>query len=482
MQTIFALLLAFAWAGAAAQEALPPPVAHALERAEISPQAVAIVAQSLEGGPPLLRHRGDAAHNPASLMKLLTTLAALEILGPAHVWRTEAIAATSVVDGVLEGDLFLRGSGDPKFTHERLWLLLRDLRNRGLREIRGDLVLDRRAFTPIAHDPAAFDGRPQRPYNVGPDALLFNFATVHLTLLPEGGGVRVLADPLPANMRIDNHLRLIEGQACMAHWRERLTALVLADRIELSGDYPAACEEKRWHLAGVPNEALLAGTFERLWRELGGSFSGQVREGSTPADAVTLAFTESPPLADIVRDVNKFSNNVMAWQLFLRLGHHTTARQEASLSVGEDSMKVDDGGTGVADRRIRDWLSRQGLDFPELVIDNGSGLSRTTRISADNLARLLAAGWASPAMPEFVSSLPIAATDGTTKRRFHGNGFAGRAHLKTGSLDGVRGIAGYLLDREGQRHLVVFMVNHPNAARAQPAFDALLEWMWQGGA
>jgi len=464
MQTLFALFLAFALTTVAAQESLPPPVLRALQAAGIPAQSVAVVVQPVDGTTPTLRHRAEAAMNPASLMKLVTTLAALEILGPAHAWQTEALAVApaptfDATDGVLAGDLFLRGSGDPKFTHERLWLLLRELRGRGLADIRGDLVLDRAAFAPVEHDPAAFDGKPLRPYNVGPDPLLFNFASVHLTLLPEGGRVRVLAEPLPAGTEIDNRLRAVEARSCPADWRERLTAQVSPQRIVLSGDYPRACNEKRWHLAGLPNASLLAGSFARLWGELGGTFSGRVRAGGAPDNAVTLAVAESPPLAEIVRDINKFSNNVMAWQLFLKVG------------AGE---------TATADREIRDWLTRKGLDFPELVIDNGSGLSRTNRISAASLARLLAAGWASPVMPELIASLPVAGIDGTTRKRFNGHGVAGRAHLKTGSLEGVRGIAGYLLDRAGRRHIVVFMVNHANAAQAQAAFDALLEAIWLG--
>lgn len=460
MARLFALLLFCGCAAVQAAQPLPASVHQALKTAGIPAEAVAAVAQPLDAPTPSLRHQADVPMNPASLIKLLTTLAALETLGPAHVWRTEALALAPLENGVLNGDLFLRGSGDPKLTYERLWLLLRELRGRGLAEIRGDLVLDRTAIAPVAHDPAAFDNKPQRPYNVGPDALLFNFATLHLTLIPENGGVRVLAEPLPAGFAIANRLRATDARQCGGEWREALTAQIAADHVVLSGDYPRICGEKRWNLAGLPNTALLHGVFARFWRDLGGEISGGVREGATPQAALPLAFTESPPLADIVRDINKFSNNVMARQVFLKVG------------AGE---------AAAAEHEIRRWLAGKRLDFPELVIDNGAGLSRTARISADNLARLLAAGWASPAMPEFVASLPIAAIDGTTKKKFNGNGFAGQAHLKTGSLDGVRGIAGYLLDRQGRRHLVVFMVNHPHAARAQPAFDALLEWLWRGG-
>lgn len=443
-----------------AADALPPPVQKALKQAGIPPEAIAVVAQPLDDKRPQLRHRGDAPMNPASLAKLLTTLAALETLGPAYRFRTEVLADASPRDGILDGPLYLRGSGDPKLTYDRLWLLLRELRGRGLREIRGDLVIDRTSFASAEHDPAAFDGKPLRPYNVGPDALLFNFGAVHLTLIPESASVRILAEPLPAGFTVDNQLKLVAGKTCNGEWREALTATLLPAGVRLTGDFPAACGEKQWHLAGLPNTTLLAGSFARLWRELGGEIAGSAREGTVPESAVPLAATESPPLGELVRDINKYSNNVMARQLYLKVGA---------------------GGTAEAERTIRAWLAKKGLEFPELVLDNGAGLSRTARISADHLAQILAAGWRSPSMPEYLASLPIAALDGTTKKKFNGNGAAGQAHLKTGSLEGVRGVAGYLLDRHGRRHLLVFMVNHPNAAGAQPAFDALVNWLWHGG-
>jgi D-alanyl-D-alanine carboxypeptidase/D-alanyl-D-alanine-endopeptidase (penicillin-binding protein 4) len=461
------LLLLFGWCAAlgalgaiaAEPEWLPGTVQQALKQAGIPLQSVAVVARPIESGKPSLHHRGDAAMNPASLMKLVTTTAALEILGPAYTWRTEVLADSAPDgNGVLAGDLYLRGSGDPKLTYDRLWLLLRELRARGLREIRGDLVIDRSAFAPTDHDPAAFDGKLLRPYNVGPDALLFNFVTLHLTLVPEANGVRVLAEPLPASFEVVSRLQLNDKAAC-GDWRERIDAQLTPTRLTLSGSYPRSCGEKRWHLAGLPNALLLHGVFTRLWRELGGEFSGQWRERAVPANALALASSESPALGELVRDINKYSNNVMARQLFLKLGAGETAQ---------------------ADQAVRSWLAKKGLDFPELVLDNGSGLSRRERISADHLAQLLAVTWASPTMPELTASLPIVAIDGTAKKRYNGVRYAGQAHLKTGSLEGVRGIAGYLLDQRGKRHIIVFIVNHPNAAQAQPAFDALLEWLWLG--
>ncbi|WP_126446225.1 D-alanyl-D-alanine carboxypeptidase/D-alanyl-D-alanine endopeptidase [Sulfuricystis multivorans] len=461
---VAALLLSRA---TAAEPANTPPaaVAAALQAAGIPMSAVGIVVHGVAERTPRLAVNARQPLNPASLMKLLTTSAALEMLGPAFTWRTEVLAdAPPDHAGVLAGDLYLRGSGDPKLTYDRLWLLLRELRGRGLKEIRGALVLDRTAFAPVDHDPAAFDGKPQRPYNVGPDALLFNFTAMSLTLIPENGGVRVLAEPLPTELTIVNRLRVIEGKLCPAEWREALTASFLPGQLILVGDYPRPCGEKHWHLAGLPNGEFLAGVFTRLWRELGGEFSGRWREGATPAQAVLLATSTSPPLSELVRDINKFSNNVMARQLYLTLG-----------------TKFGAGDTASAGQVVKRWLTQKGLDFPELVVDNGAGLSRDARISAEHLAQLLTAVWESPIMPELVASLPIVAVDGTTKKRYDGVAYRGRGHLKTGSLEGVRGIAGYLLDRGGRRWIVVFLVNHPNAGAAQPAFDALLDRVWRSG-
>lgn len=455
MRTLLLMLVLFC-ASAGAEQGLPPTVQQALKAAQIPPQAVAIVVQPLGSTKPALHHQADKPMNPASLMKLLTTFAALELLGPAHTWRTEALVAAPVENGILNGDLILRGSGDPRLTYDRLWLLLRELRGRGLKEIRGDLILDRNAFSLPEHDPTAFDAKPLRPYNVGADALLFNFATLHLTLIPENGTVRLLAEPLPAGFNLINRLRPTDAKGC-GDWRENLSAQFAPGQLTLSGDFPRICGEKRWHLAGLPNALLLHGVFTRLWHELGGEFSGSAKEGTAPAAATLLAESESPALGELVRDINKYSNNVMAQQLYLKVG------------AGE---------TAAAERNIRNWLAQKNLDFPELVLENGSGLSRRQRISAASLARLLEAAWRSPVMPELIASLPIVAADGTTKKRYNGVRYAGQAHLKTGSLEGVRGIAGTLLDRQGRRHIIVVMVNHPNAAQAQPAFDALLEWYW----
>jgi len=464
--------LALAPFEAAGADALPAPVAAALRAAAVPVADTAIVVHEVGAARPLLAYNAGKPMNPASTMKLVTTLAALELLGPTYVWKTEAYTAGTQQGNVLEGDLVLRGSGDPKLTVENFWLMLRALRARGLREIRGDLVLDRSYFEAVSQDEARFDNEPLRPYNVAPDALLLNFKAFRFTFVPdpERGSAQVVVEPRSALLEVTNSVRLAEGPC--NDWRAKLKADFNANggmggvaHAGFSGLFPTVCGDKTWNVALQSHPNYILGVFRQLWEELGGSLRGGVRDGAVPAGARLLYSYASPALAEVLRDMNKFSNNVMARQLFLTLSAEVIkkpARADRSAQV------------------VQGWLAQKRLEFPELVMENGSGLSRTERISAANMGRLLLAAYASPVMPEFIASLPLVAYDGTMKRRLKYDSVAGQAHIKTGSLSDVRSLAGYVLDSRGRRFAVVFIVNHPNAGATQNAQDALLNWVYAG--
>ncbi len=444
---------------------LPAPVARALTQAGIPESAVGIYVHEIGAPQPVLAVGAERPLNPASSMKLLTTYAALDLLGPAYAWTTDMLTDGPLAQGVLSGNLYLKGSGDPKFTLERFWLLLRELRARGVREIRGDLVLDRQFFADTNHDPAGFDDQPIRPYNTGPSALLVNFKAVTLQFIPDAvtRTVRITAEPPLAPVQIVNNLKLADGLCGDWVGRLRLDAQGNGDnaRLAFNGSYALDCGERSRSYSVLGHRQYVGALFTALWHELGGAFSGQVRDGATPLSARLLTTAASPALAEIVRDINKYSNNVMARQLFLTLGTAdgtTPATPEKTNAV------------------INQWAASKDLKVPELVLENGSGLSRNERISARSLGAVLLSAWASPVMPELMASLPVAAVDGTLKKRLKNAAIAGQAHVKTGSLTGVRSIAGYVLDTQGNRVVVVFLVNHANAFNAQPAMDALLAW------
>ena len=451
------------WAGSLLAQGLPQGVAQALAAARVPADAVAVVVQSLDATRPAVSHNAGRAMNPASVMKLVTTYGALEILGPVATWQTGAWAeALPDAQGRLSGSLYLKGSGDPKLALEHFWLLLRQLHVRGVRHIDGDLVLDRTVFDLPPFDPAAFDNKPLRAYNVGPDGLLVDYRALRFTLRPEGDAVRFWSETPSEGLQVDARLTPEPGPC--TGWRDRLRIQRSPGRLEIAGPYPLQCGEQSLLLAPLEAEEHVERLFRSLWRELGGSLQGRVRSGVTPPQAQLLTSRESPPVAEIVRDVNKWSNNVMARQLFLALGN----------GEGRPSSE-----TRARERLVR-WLGAKGLEFPELVLENGSGLSRVERISAANLNRLLLAAWQSPVMPEFMASLPVAGLDGTLKRRLGDTAAAGRVHAKTGYLDGVRSIAGYVQDVRGRRHAVTFFINHPQAGAGQPAIDALLLWVAEG--
>jgi D-alanyl-D-alanine carboxypeptidase/D-alanyl-D-alanine-endopeptidase (penicillin-binding protein 4) len=460
---IILLIFMLALPAAQADTELPAEVLSELAAAEIPLEAVGIVVQAAGEEAPSISINATQAMNPASVMKLVTTWAALETLGPAHTWTTTAYLRGTLSQGTLDGDLVLKGSGDPKLTLEQFWLLLRDLRARGLSDIGGDLVLDRTAFAPLVQD-TAFDDQPLRAYNVIPDALLLNFKAVRLTFIPgQDGKIAILKEPPLANLDIVN-LMQASSEPC-GEWKDGIAAsqfpILGRYQLTLTGRYPATCGEQDWPLGVLSHPDYIAATFRTLWQELGGTLSGNVRDGSAPAGAASFASIESPTLAEIVRDINKHSNNVMARQLFLSLARDVPAT------------------TPDAAAAVRDWLAGRGIDTEGLVLDNGSGLSRQERMSAHALVQLLQAAAASPLMPEFVASLPLGAVDGTMRKRLNGEAVAGHAHIKTGSLDGVRSMAGYVQDARGREVIVVFLVNHANAQRARAAQDALLKLVFR---
>lgn len=489
------LLLIGGHGSVAVARELPETVTSALRTAQIPADHLGVFVQAVDARQPLLQHQASTPMNPASTMKLVTTYAALDLLGPTYNWRTEARALLSpatpaagktAAKGKAErsplparrkytthatrttarsagehpsriGDLYLVGGGDPALNQEQFWMLLRQLRMHGLRDIDGDVILDRSRFALPAHDPGAFDKDPLRTYNSGPDALLINQASLTLTLTPLPGArqVRISTTTPAADLHIDNQLKVTSFEDC-GDWREKLQVTVLdGQNIRLTGRLPLPCGDRMLYLAPWSADIQVDKLFRAIWQELGGRFKGKVRAGTTPEHAETLAGIDSPPLGSVVRDINKWSNNVMARQLLLALAPETPATLPA------------------ARQRLADWL--QSKQITGVHVDNGSGLSRHARLSAEALGLLLIDAWRSPVMPELIASLPIAGADGTLKKRFTDKAID--AHLKTGTLDNATALAGYVTDRKGRRWVVVGLINDRNAQNGRGVLNALIEWV-----
>lgn len=458
--TVVFVWLLSSWLNVFAQNvALPAPVIAALQRAKVPVDALHVVVMEANGSqktPALLSHEATTSINPASLSKLATTVAALDLLGPTFVWRTPVYIDGPVRDGVLQGNVYVRGSGDPRLVVERVWLLMRRLQGLGIQKIQGDIVLDRSAFDLPGRNPASFDGEPLRPYNAAPDALLVNFKSLVFQFVPDRAAnvVRIQVEPPLADVQFPTTVPLSNTDcsdyrsSLRADWTDPL-------RIRFAGSFPAVCGEKVWPVAYAAPQQFAARAIAGMWQQVGGQLVGQVREGVVPANLQVAFVLESPALSEVIRDINKFSNNVMAQQLFLTLSQQ--ARGTGSWEASREAMQAW-------------WRDRIGGEIP--AFDNGSGLSREERISALGLARLLQFAWGSPYMSELMSSLPVSGLDGTLKR----SKAQSVAHLKTGSLRDVAGIAGYVDAANGKRLILVAVLNHANAQAARGALDLLVDW------
>lgn len=441
-----------------------------LQGTGIAASDVGLFVVPVEGGDPLASHDAGRPFNPASTMKLVTTYAALSILGPEFRWSTGVHLRGSLDADVLRGDLVLRGGGDPKLVIEDLAELVARMRAAGLREIAGDLVIDDSLFDVGSESVERFDLDLSQPYNVRPHAMLMNFKATRVVVRPGAGGADISLDPPLAGVPVDNEVRIVKGPCRFGAGGLAVRTVdteVRGPRIRVSGRWTPSCGEQGTFVSVLSHPQFIGALFGAAWEAAGGAWNGQVRvEPGAARGRPWLEWVSPRTLADVVRDINKFSNNVMARQVFLMLSpdpaDHPATLESARAAVGR-------------------WLARERIDLPGLSIDNGSGLSRSERVGAASLAGLLRHAAASPHSDLMRESLPLVGIDGTMRHRLVQEPLAGRAWIKTGSLSDVRAIAGYVDASSGRRYVVVMLVNGPRAAASSLAQDRLLRWVHDNG-
>ena len=452
---------------------LPPALLRALAEAGIPADAVGLVVAPVAPGPRFVEHAAQRLMQPGSAMKLVTTLVGLEQLGPTWRGHTRLLAAGPVRDGVLHGDLVLQGQADMDLTWQALQAMLQRLRQRGLVEIRGALVLDRSAFNPPRYDIGVppFDEAPGSAYNVIADALLVNANLMRVELYADERGLQALPVTPLAGVRVTHEMTLVDGDC--TNWDEGwLPPEVRPQRITrtldvvLRGSWPVRCD-RAVEFNVIERNDFIGRLFRGLWTSQGGRWKGGVREGVAPPDAVVLAERSSRPLSELVRAINKPSDNALSRTLLLAIGRATPPLPG---QPGETTPLR-------AERAVRGWFRSKGIDDTGFVVDNGSGLSRTERISPAQMEAAIRAGLASRWAPEFLSSLPIVGVDGTMRIRLAASPAAGLARLKTGTLRNVVALAGTMPDAGGQPLVVVAFINHEGLPprKMRPVLDALID-------
>lgn len=462
------LAAALALAGCATTS-VPDPVQAALDQAGLPADSLGFVLQPLDGSRPVISRRADDPMSPASTMKLVTATVALDKLGINHRGRTELLAGSAPVGGVIDGPLILRGGADPDLDWPALWWLLRQLRESGVREIRGGLVVDRTLFKPTRFDVGLppFDDAPEFDYNVIPDALHLNGSLLDFELQAGASGVAARALPALPGLSVDASAMTLSARLCK-DWDEDWKPAAVQPAgdgwaLKLQGAFPAGCHQ-RAPLQIVDRQWLVTHALRQFWAELGGAMGPGDVEAGSPVGAIVLATHRGRPLAEVLRGVMKRSDNALTRLIYLQLGAQAAQGGEATLTASE--------------RVVRDWLGAHGVDASALVLDNGSGLSRSERVSPALLAGVLRAGQRGAQAPELLGTLPIAGVDGTLSRRLKESPATARARLKTGTLRDAVGLAGFVPDASGKPWVFVALLNHPEAARrGRPVLDALVNWV-----
>lgn len=476
---------------------LPRAVANLLPELTLQASQISAYVRRVDADQPLLAIDAERPRVPASVTKLITSIAALDLLGPDYQWRTEALITGEVIAGTLEGDLTIKGYGDPYLSNEAFARLIRTLREKGIRHIVGDLRFDNSQLAPPSAERGDFDGAAQRSYNALPAALSLNrqVTYIHLYNDRERGGVGVYTEPPLSHLDIDNQARVVQAP-CKGRFH-RLNVRFSepqaeqpssaspdggdiaagtapptpgTPRLTVSGTFASECADERIPRLILSPQRHAAAAFDALWREAGGTISGQVIAASAPAGAEVFHTAYSQPLHEVLRTVNKWSDNLMARMVFLALGVEH-AGPPGDLLKSREALSL--------------WLAERGFSFPELYIDNGSGLSRDTRLSAAALGELLTWAYHQPWMPEFMASMAIMGVDGTLTKRMRKEPIEGRAHMKTGTVRDASCIAGYVLDPDGQRWVVVVLVNalpdqHLAAWHGHAVHHGLLRWVMDG--
>ena len=447
---------------------IPAELSRHLDKLDIPADSVSLIVQKIGADDPVVSWHQEVPRNPASVMKMLTTYAALSKLGPGYQWQTEVRRTGLASEGVLKGDLIVIGRGNPMFVQQDLWSMVNHLDARGISTVAGDLIVDTSYFDLPDHDPGAFDGKSYRPYNAGPDAALFNFSAVDFSLVPRKGYqfVDVRMAPKVKGLEIESTIRQLNGD-CRGHrikLRLDVQPLESGRRVKYTGHYPRSCGRYQLTRSVLPSTELLYGTLSTLMEARGGEISGGLLIGRAPPNSTKLFTLSSKTLAEVVRSTNKFSNNVMSQQLFLTLGAET---------YGEPATR------GKAEKALLAELEARGIDTESLIVANGSGLCRQCQVTSETLMQMLDVAWQSVYMPEFVASLGVPGVDGSLKKRFPKGSYKGRVHMKTGTIDHVSAAAGYVQSHSNQRYRFVLMINNENVHKgAGQAFQRrLMSWI-----
>jgi D-alanyl-D-alanine carboxypeptidase/D-alanyl-D-alanine-endopeptidase (penicillin-binding protein 4) len=453
--------------------ALPDSVLQMLDRAGVRAPGVGVYIAEPGAGlaRPVVQVAADQAFVPASVMKLVTTIAALELLGPQYRWTTPVLATGRIDKGVIEGSLIVRGANDPALSWAHIDALVKRLRKRGIHTIQGNIVADRRLYMAPDNETLDYVADTAYPWNSPPDSLVVSGKMVTVRFVPDARtrSVVVTVNPPIEAVQIRGSVAYVDGPC--VHGQPFVDPAGALDytRIRVDGSLSAGCGPRSTIISVLGHQDFIQRAFAQLWKASGGVWNGRFESynNNTHNRAVVIDRIVSPPLSEVVKEINKPSNNLMARQLFLQL------------ALSDPAPKVRGALALRAFDRVKRLFREKGIDVPDLAMDNGAGVSFAERVSPRGLARMLNFSLERPYANTLMASLPVAGVDGTMAGRMRQSPAAGKAFLKTGSVPESRTLAGYVRDASGKLYIAVVLVNHRNAEAALPAMEATIDWLYR---
>ena len=405
---------------------------------------------SLDNGDVLVEIRGDQQFIPASNQKLITTASALRYLGPDFRFPTELYTNGKIENGIINKDLYIKGFGNPKLVTEEMWLLANQLRNLPTRIVQGDIITDDSYFDDKRRIKSWKEKSRPQAYNAPLGALSFNFNTVRAMVRPApnaGDKPIVVMDPETAYIKVSNRAKTVP--------RGRRNGLIVNrleregfDQITLTGKIRKNAPRAKYYL-NITDPLIYAGTvFKEFLKRAGVEVRGNVRRGKIPDGIRRIVRHQSEPLSLIVRGLNKFSNNFTAEQLVKTLAVHKYGEPGTSFN----GVKV-----------ISDYMESLGFGVDNFKIVDGSGLSHENRLSPNQIVAVLLDMYRDQSVyPEYIASLAVMGLDGSTVDRLSNIPEASRARVKTGTLEKVSALSGYLQSLDGEHIAFSILMNDLN--------------------
>lgn len=443
---------------------LPQGIEDIIASYPIDKRSLSIDIHDLHSGLNVGSHNTHAIMTPASVVKVLTTYAALLHLGYDYRWSTLFYYTGTINNGTLYGDLIVKPYGDPNLKHESIQAIAMQIKSKGINAIRGNIIIDRSFFNIGNQDTSGFDERPYIPYNAMPDSMMFNERVTTLNITPHRGKVKVETDFKDDSFKIINNAKVVYGscRGSRAWPKIEINKEYEKPLIIVSGTISNRCptrEIKR--VITKPYKSFFYALKEAL-QSVGVTNQSGLQLLTKPQNAKPLFIYKSRTLEQSVAIINKESNNVMARQLMLTLGAYIYNRP-STLYKGRQAIET--------------ILAKHGIDLTsQCHIDNGCGLSRTSKLRALDLSRVLISAYSRYGQ-RWLNTLSIAGVDGTTKRRFKRSLIKNRGWFKTGTIKGVKNIVGYVRGKSGNLYSVVILVNCKKARYRAKMQNEIIEWL-----